>query len=236
MSTTHRPAPPTSSADQPTATFPTGQWLADQAAHRERLADLWEDATPTEPLPVVGPPYRPRTAFPAVDDEAAGAGRAGGRRERADRADRLGTGARRHLRAALAGLLIAAALLAGTQFYAAAGVSSARQAALAQRDAASPAPAVTPTTAVTPASPVNTPQGNSSVTQNAFTTPQKSQWIIRDTGAPYSRTDPTASPLDLPACTTSPSTPMPCLAWKSADSHHAVVLEEDASLTALVRQ
>lgn len=160
------------------------------------------------------------------------------------------TGSRvvRHLRAALAGLLIAAALLTGLQLYAAAGISSARQAALAQRDregSTSPvtpapsvtpaphaAPTVTPVTPVTPASPVNTLQGNSSETQNA----SAPDWATRDTGAAYDRTNPAASPLDLPRCTTSPDTPLPCLAWKSADSTHVTVLEEDASLTALVRQ
>ena len=151
MSTTHRPAArpadrpaaptPSVSADRPTATFPTGQWLAHLEAHRERLADLWEDVTPTGLLPVVGPAEpaagpgaasAARTAFPAVDGGAAGAGRGAGRDARAAHR-RAGRGAdrrRRHLRSALAGLLIAAALLTGMQLYAAAGISSARQAAL----------------------------------------------------------------------------------------------------------
>lgn len=62
------------------------------------------------------------------------------------------------------------------------------------------------------------------------------EWVTRDTHAAYDRTDPLASPLDLPRCTTAPDTPMPCLAHVSADSRHAVVLEEDASLTALDRR
>lgn len=61
-------------------------------------------------------------------------------------------------------------------------------------------------------------------------------WVTSDTHAPYDRTDPSASPLDLPRCTTAPTTPMPCLAHVSADRAHAVVLEEDASLTGLDRQ
>ena len=61
-------------------------------------------------------------------------------------------------------------------------------------------------------------------------------WVTSDTRAPYDRTDPSASPLSLPRCTTSPTTPMPCLAHVSADRAHAVVLEEDASLTALARR
>lgn len=60
-------------------------------------------------------------------------------------------------------------------------------------------------------------------------------WTVHGTDSPYDRTDPSASPLDLPRCTTSPGTPMPCLAHISNDSHHAVVLEEDASLTGLDR-
>ena len=62
------------------------------------------------------------------------------------------------------------------------------------------------------------------------------EWVTRDTHAAYDRTDPAASPLSLPRCTTAPDTPMPCLAHISADSRHAVVLEEDASLTALDRR
>lgn len=61
-------------------------------------------------------------------------------------------------------------------------------------------------------------------------------WVTRDTGSPYSKDDPAASPLDLPRCTTAPDTPMPCLAWVSADSRHVTVLEEDASLTGLSRR
>ena len=61
-------------------------------------------------------------------------------------------------------------------------------------------------------------------------------WVTRDTHAPYSKDDPAASPLDLPRCTTSPDTPMPCLAHVSSDARYAVVLEEDSSLTGLVRR
>jgi hypothetical protein len=68
------------------------------------------------------------------------------------------------------------------------------------------------------------------------TAPVQPDWVTEDTGAPYSKDDPTASPLALPRCTTAPSTPLPCLSHISNDSHHVVVLEEDASLTALVRR
>ena len=64
----------------------------------------------------------------------------------------------------------------------------------------------------------------------------KPAWTVHGTDVAYDRTDPSASPLDLPRCTTSPDTPLPCLAWKSADSTHVTVLEEDASPTGLVRR
>lgn len=199
MSSTNRPAPrtdqPASSPERPTATYPTADHLArlehEEAAHRERLADLWADATPTEELPV-------------VPDRLAA------RQPRSVRA-------RRHLRAALAGALAAAALLTGLSLYAADGISSARQAALAQRDRGSSASSVTPT----PPTPSPTPSP---------------VWTVHGTDAPYDRTDPSASPLDLPRCTTAPDTPMPCLAHISNDSHHVTVLEEDASLTGLDRR
>ena len=67
-------------------------------------------------------------------------------------------------------------------------------------------------------------------------TPARPVWTVHGTDSPYDRTDPSASPLDLPRCTTAPDTPMPCLAHISNDSHHVTVLEEDASLTGLDRQ
>ena len=186
----NRPSAP--HTDRPTAAYPTADHLArlerEEAAHRERLADLWADATPTEELPVV--PDRP----------AAGQGR----QARPSRA-------RRHLRAALAGALAAAALLTGLSLYAADGIGSARRAALGQArsQAAHPAP------------------------QQPPSTPAPAEWTVHGTDSPYDRTNPHSTPLGLPRCTTAPDTPMPCLAWKSADSRHAVVLEEDASLTGL---
>ena len=264
MSTTHRPTA------QPTATFPTGRWLADQATHRERRRQAaprpfegWRDRAPAGLLPAVTGP----TAFPRVStlpeptggrealDRARGPRRSRTkgphRRERLARAERRREARRRHLRRALAGVLIAVALLTGMQLYAAHGISQARQAALAQRDregyassvtSAPPvtpvthdAPSVTPVTPVTPASPVNTVQDNSSVTQKARTG-IRPEWVTENTGATYDRTNPYASPLSLPRCTASPDTPLPCLATISPDSRRAVVLEEDASLTALVRR
>lgn len=193
---TDRPAgqQPAPSTDRPTATYPTADHLAhlerEEAAHRERLNDLWADATPTEELPVARTARLVRTKGEARPDRA-----------------------RRHLRAALAGVLAAAALLTGLSLYAADGISSARQAAIEQARSR-PAPQQTPSTTTTP----------------------KPAWTVHGTDAPYDRTDPSASPLDLPRCTTAPSTPLPCLATVSPDSRHAVVLEEDASLTSLVRR
>lgn len=189
-----------SNTDRPTATYPTADRLARleheeaaHAAHRERLADLWADQTPTEELPVV--PDRP----------AAGQGR-----------QARPSCARRHLRAALAGALAAAALLTGLSLYAADGIGSARRAALEQARSQAAHPASQAPTSASPSS--------------------RSVWTVHGTDSPYDRTDPAASPLDLPRCTTSPTTPVPCLAHISNDSHHVTVLEEDASLTGLDRR
>ena len=122
----------------------------------------------------------------------------------------------RHLRAALAGLLIAAALLTGLQLYAAAGISSARQAALAQQAARTGQ--ATEQSAPTPAAPAEQADAPAE------------QWAVEGTAAAA------PSPLDLPRCTTSPDTPLPCLATISPSQTRAVILEEDTSLTALVRR
>ncbi len=148
----------------------------------------------------------------------------------------------RHLRAALAGIALAAALLTGMQLYAAQGISSARQAALEQTRSEQAAPSQTASAGAQAAtsggqtsdviSNANNPSDNSSASQKVT----QPEWITEDTGVAYDRTNPHASPLYLPRCTTSPSTPLPCLATISPDSRRAVVLEEDASLTALVRK
>lgn len=159
---------------------------------------------------------RPRVSTPAKPT--------GSRKQLADA--HTGTkGLRRHLRAALAALALAAAILIPMQLFAAHGISSARQAALAssQRDASQ---ATEQAEQAAPA-PVVQPDARSDI---------QPDWVTEDTDSPYDRTDPAASPLDLPRCTTSPDTPLPCLATISPDSSRAVVLEEDASLTALVRR
>ena len=160
-------------------------------------------------------------------------------RERPARAERRREARRRHLGQALAGVLIAVALLTSMQLYAAQGISQARQAALAQRDAASRS-AQTGRARGDQTSDVISSSNKSNDNSSASQTPSQPEWVTSDTGADtgaaYDRTDPSASPLSLPRCTTSPDTPLPCLATISPDSRRAVVLEEDASLTALVRR
>ena len=72
--------------------------------------------------------------------------------------------------------------------------------------------------------------------QQAPTSVPSPIWTVHGTDSPYDRTDPHASPLELPRCTTAQDTPMPCLAHISNDSRHVTVLEEDASLTGLDRR
>ena len=157
-----------------------------------------------------------------------------GRRERRERV-------RRHLRAALTAIALAAALLSVLQAYAAQGISQARQTALAARTGgAAPTAAPTAATSSTMSGQTPTPatmSDRTSTTPMSGQTDVRSDWVTQDTGAPYVRTNPHASPLtELPRCTTSPTTPMPCLAHVSANSDRVVVLEEDGSLTALVRR
>lgn len=181
----------------------------------------WRDATPTEELPAV-PVTRPRVSTHhkptggRVARRTAPTGTKVLRRSRPRRSTRQGRLAR-HLRAALAAIALAAAILIPMQLFAAQGISSARQAALAQRGTATTATTAAPTEAEQAPTP-------------------SPDWLIEHTGAAYDRTDPHSSPLDLPRCTTSPDTPLPCLATISPSQHRAVVLKEDASLTALVRR
>lgn len=109
--------------------------------------------------------------------------------------------------------------------------------------AGTPVPEQVPTAPTAPAradSPADTssrPEQVPTPAQQAPASPStKPVWTVHGTGSPYDRTDPLASPLDLPRCTAAPDTPLPCLAHISNDSHHVTVLEEDASLTGLDRQ
>lgn len=217
------------------APVPTRRSILHPASSLSASAQLfagWRDATPTELLPVF-----PRVS--TLPEPTAG------RKPLADAPTgtkglrRRGT-LSRHLRAALAGLLIAAAILIPMQLFAAQGISSGRQAALAARS--DHASRTQPEQASPEASPATTLSGQISAPSPAPSSalsgqsPAQPEWVTEHTGAAYDRTNPAASPLDLPRCTTSPSTPLPCLATISPDSRRAVVLEEDASLTALVHR
>ena len=251
---------------------------ADGGAAAARLEEA--DATPTQTFPTeettraaLFPEVGPLCGRPA---DAASIARAGAhartrvyhtpstrgrrpalsRRERLARADRRRQALRRHLRAALAAIALAAALLTGMQLYAAAGITQARQAALAARDegaATAAASAATPASYETePKHARNNQAAPASRTEGASPTPpaspaaapsstmsgQTAAWVTQDTGAPYSKDDAAATPLDLPRCTTAPDTPMPCLAHlhtsPSGAPDRVVTLEEDGSLTAFV--
>lgn len=102
-------------------------------------------------------------------------------------------------------------------------------------------PSATPSPSAAPAPPedraltrVTTPPTSSSAASTSA--PSTSSWVTSDTHAPYDRTDPQASPLDLPRCTTASNTPTPCLAHVSSDGARAVVLEEDGSMSGLTRR
>lgn len=195
------------------------QALPTQAAQPERSPfSGWRDDTPTEELPSAASPAFPDVQVPSPTrtDRLA--------RRRAEGRERIAH-LTRHLRAALAAIVLAAALLTGLQLYAAAGISSARQAALEQ--ARTPAASAAPLSGQSTSTPASLMSGQSD---------PKPDWVTEHTGAAYDRTNPAASPLDLPRCTASPDTPLPCLATISPSQTRAVVLEEDASLTALVRR
>ena len=277
-----RPPAPQTSTDRPTATHPTGQWLArlehEEAAHRERLADLWADATPTEELPL----WRSaRPAAPFVRTNG-GPGPAPSQHEQAPQPAphvttndqpiqdmwRPGLLARPSMRwhPSLMQLAIGAALVAALLGACNVAAINAHRTARnhchalvssdwdrAQRECRgtgsgtprpeqipssphtpSPAPSGGPSPSTPPAfTRVNSPSPS---TQPSSSPQGASSWVTSDTHSPYDRTDPSASPLALPRCTTAQDTPMPCLASLSADGSRAVVLEEDASLTGLVRR
>ena len=252
---TYRPVSSRTATDRRTATYPTGYPLA-QPATAYPLPEGWqadpsgylpegpataarlqrEDAAPTGVFPTrrsIRPQHEGADAASlshggagahAVYHTAQHEGAAAPSRTPATR------GRHPHLRAALTGVLLASALLTGLQLYALDGINDARSQARAahshSHSQASPTAAPVPDRA--PAAQDDARTGIQPTLSG--------QWVTQDSGAPYAKDDPSASPLSLPRCTTSPTTPMPCLAHVSADSSHAVVLEEDASLTGLVRQ
>ena len=209
------PAARHTSTDRPTATYPTSypgipaRRSIRAAAAPARPFAGWRDQAQTEELPAFGGSAHAHLACGAS------------RSQSHDRADARRP--RRHLRAALAGLALAAILLGALQAYAAAGISSARQVAL--QNAQSPTSGQTASMS-----------DRTSAAQPDVRSDIQPDWVTEGTGAAYDRTDPAASPLDLPRCTTSPDTPLPCLATISPSQTRAVVLEEDTSLTALVRR
>ena len=166
------------------------------------------------------PTDRPTAQHPTHStNRPASTGRLAQLHERRARADRRRQVRRRHLLQALTGTALAVAILTGLQLYAASGIAQARQAALAARS-----------------SRVTTQTEQAQPEQATAQPAAQPEWVAEDTGAPYSPVDPSASPLSLPRCTTSPSTPLPCLATVSPNSTRVVVLEEDASMTAIVRR
>ena len=255
MSTTNRPACPTSrpaqpaashrsvSADRPTAAFPTG-WRgcpsAYVAAGDPRLVEA--DATPTAVFPVhplAHPLAQPRQAFPEVEPEQVEVevehehehegGRPTARRERlARRAAHRRAAHRQALRRHLHRALAAIALAAAIL----GGLQLyAASGITAARQAALAARNEGGATA--PASTSASPQPATSTMSG-----QKVAWVTQDTHVPYSKDDAAATPLDLPRCTTAPDTPMPCLAHlhtsPSGAPDRVVTLEEDGSMTAFV--
>ena len=249
---------PSASTGRPTATYPT----ADHLAHLDRLADLWADVTPTEELPVARTARFVRTKGEALrHPQPAPFVRTTGPQNEGPIQDmwrprwlpawhpslmQLAIGA------ALVLVIIGACNVAAinahreARAYCHALVVSDR--ARAQREcrgtgAGTPVPEQVPSAPSQPAPAAPSQDASAQPEQAAPTAPAtpsptagRPDWVTQDTGAPYSKDDPAASPLSLPRCTTSPDTPMPCLAHISNDSNHAVVLEEDASLTGLIRQ
>lgn len=185
---------------------PAGEPLSPPQPERGPFAG-WRGQAPTEALPAV-PPSPHRSA----------------------RARRSALA--RHLRAALSAIALAAAILIPMQLYAAQGISQARQAALTARTEQ----AEQTSASAVPMSGQSTHSEQGAPSPMSGQSPSRSGWVTERTGAAYDRTNPHASPLDLPRCTTSPDTPLPCLATISPSQTRAVVLEEDASLTALVRR
>lgn len=235
-------------ADRPTATYPTNPFAG------------WRDRTPTGQLPPVASQPRPGQETPVQD-----MGRPGILRRPSMRWHpslmQLAIGAALVL--ALLGACNVAAIQAHRTARAYCHALVVSDWARAQRECRgtgsgtpqpeqipssphtpAPAPAQAPqATSPTPSPPVLTrvtspsPNASRPAPSTAPASPSsRPAWTVHGTGAPYSKDDPSASPLDLPACTTSPDTPMPCLAFLSPDGSRAVVLEEDSSLTGLVRR
>lgn len=271
----NQPPAPQTSADRPTATYPTADHLAhlehEEAAHRERLADLWADRTPTGELPVarparfVGTSAAPRPAPRPAPHVTTNALQNGGPIQDMWRPRRLPAWHPSLMQLAIGAALVLALLgacnVAAIQAHREARnhchalVVSDWQAATREcrgtgsgtpqpEQIPSPphTPSQAPSQAPSPSTPpaftrVNSPSPSTQPPTQPSPSPQGTPtWVTRDTGAAYDRTDPSASPLSLPRCTTSPDTSLPCLASLSSDGSRAVVLEEDGSMTGLIRR
>lgn len=241
---------PASSTDRPTGTYPTAPFAG------------WRDRTPTEELPPVAP-SRPEQETPSQHGAGQDApsiqdmGRPGILRRPSmawhPSLMQLAIGAALVL--AIIGACNVAAIQAHREARAYCRALVVSDWDRAQREcrgtgAGTPVPEEIPTAPAQAGSPSQTPAASRpdpadtasqpeqapSPAQQTPSTPAPAEWTVHGTDSPYDRTDPSASPLDLPRCTTAPDTPMPCLAHISNDSHHVTVLEEDASLTGLDRR
>lgn len=235
MSNTDRPTDrqPAPSTDRPTATYPTNPF----AGRRDR--------TPTGQVPPVAA-SRPEQPSPsqhgAGQDEPSIQDMWRPRRLPAWHPSLMQLAIGAALVLAIIGACNVAAIQAHREARAHCHALVVSDWARAQREcrgtgASTPVPEQVPGAPSTPSTP-SQPEQPPAPAQQAAHSPAPapvSDWVTSDTHAPYDRTDPAASPLDLPRCTTAPDTPLPCLAHISNDSHHVTVLEEDASLTGLVR-
>ena len=246
------PAPQTST-DRPTATYPTDPaaiW-ADPAGYP---TDWLADRTPTATYPAGYP--QAAQAAQAAPHVTTNAPQNEGPIQDMGRPGPLSRPSMRwhpSLMQLAIGAAIALIALVGLQQYAVAGMADASRHchelavqdwARAEREcrpagSGTPAPGQAPSSPHTPSStPSQAPSPSTppALTRVTSPSPSTSDWVTQDTHAPYSRDDASASPLDLPRCTTAQDTPLPCLAHASSDGSRAVVLEEDGSMSGLVRR
>lgn len=242
---TDRPAnqPPASSTDRSTAAYPTADHLARLEAHRDRLADLWADATPTDELPVVDrlAPFVRTKGRARRHPQPAPFVRTNGPQNEGPIQDMWRPRWLPAWHPSLMQLAIGVALVAALLGSCNVAAIQAHRAARAHCHALvvsdwSRAQRECRGTGTGDPVPEQLPSSPHTLPAPAQQTPASPVWTVHGTDSPYSKDDPSASPLDLPRCTAAPDTPMPCLAHVSPDSHHAVVLEEDASLTGMDRR
>ena len=225
MSSTNRPAPhtdqPASSTERPTATYPANPFAG------------WRDRTPTGQVPPVAAP-QPEEPSAGQETHVQDMWRPGilNRPSMARHPSLMQLSIGAALVLALLGACNVAAIQAHREARAYCHALAVSDWDRAQRECSGTGSG-TPVPEQVPTAPAQPEQPSAPAQQ---TPAAKPAWTVHGTDAPYDRTDPAASPLDLPRCTTAPDTPMPCLAHISNDSHHVTVLEEDASLTGLDRR